>query len=107
MERGVSKERIFAWIDGVAAILLAAFAGWLIYVSNEAAAEAALRYGRNVDSGTLTYAAAALYFAPNALLFGVAAITMARSWPLRWFIQWCAATYLVAPVVAVASGVLR
>ena len=107
MEPSISRERVLAWIDTAAAILLATCAGWLIYISNEAAAEAVRRYGHNVDSGALTYTVAILYFAPNALLFGIAAITMARSWPLRWFAQWGAATCLIAPAVILALAVLR
>jgi hypothetical protein len=71
----------------------------LLWLSNEAAADAVRRYGHNVDSGALEFVAAVLYLAPVALLFSSAAITLWRGWRIRWYAHWFAVAVAVVPLL--------
>jgi len=63
--------------------LLAIASVWLLWLSRARAAEAALRYGRNTDSGVLEFAVGIAYLLPATVLFGVAAVAEGRAWRAR------------------------
>jgi Na+/H+-dicarboxylate symporter len=86
----MKATRVAFWFDTIVAILFAFLFAWFIYVANEAAAEAVRRYGRNVDSGALAWAAAVIYFGPVALLFAIAATALKQGWRIRWIAHWFA-----------------
>lgn len=92
------SARRTAWIDGTVALLYLALFVWAIYTANEAAAEAVRRYGHNVDSGALVFVAAVLYFAPVALLFGLAALCLYRGWRAQWYVHWFAVLCAIGPL---------
>jgi len=88
-------------VDGTMAVLFGALCAWAIYESYAAAQEAIREYGRNVDSGALVGAVGILYLAPVALLFGVAAVSMWRSWRFGWALHWFAVACAGLPLVYV------
>ena len=95
----MTATRTVAWIDiALAFVYTAVFAG-LLHAAQEAAADAVRRYGRNVDSGALEYLAAVIYFAPVALLFGLAALCLWRGWRVRWYVHWIAVAGAVVPLL--------
>lgn len=87
------------WIDVSSAVLFACLFVWAIYTANEAVADALRRYGHNVDSGALVWAAGILYFAPVAFLFGAAALCIRRRWKIMWVAHWLAVTCAVVPIL--------
>jgi hypothetical protein len=99
MEKRRRLEQTLVWLDAFASLIMASGVGWFLYISNEAAADAVRRYGRNVDSGALEYVAAIVYFMPNAIGFAVASVAMGQRWVIRWPAQGVAIFWLVAPVV--------
>ena len=60
------------FLDAIVAVLMAVGAGYLLYVSREAAADAVRMYGHNVDSGAVESIAGGLYCVPNVALFTIA-----------------------------------
>ena len=94
----MTPTRTVAWIDIALAFLYTGLFAWLLDASQEAAADAVRRYGRNVDSGALEYIAAVIYFAPVALLFGSAAVCLWRGWRIRWYVHWIAVAGAVVPL---------
>jgi uncharacterized membrane protein len=95
----MTTSRTVAWIDIVLAFVYAGVFVWLLHASQEAAAGAIRRYGRNMDSGALEYIAAVIYFAPVALLFGSAAICLWRRWRIRWYVHWIAVAGALVPLL--------
>jgi hypothetical protein len=95
----MSASHKVAFLDGGLALICAALCGWLVRVSNEAAAEAIRRYGHNVDSGALEWIAAVVYCAPVALLFSLAAVSLWRGWRIRWYAHWVAVAGAVVPLL--------
>jgi hypothetical protein len=79
----MSASHKVAFVDGGLALICVTLCGWLVRVSNEAAADAVRRYGYNVDSGALEWIAAVVYCAPVALLFSLAAVSLWRGWRIR------------------------
>jgi cell division protein FtsW (lipid II flippase) len=92
----MTGPKVFARIDLVVAICLAALSLLLIYAADRAAADAVRRYGHNVDSGALEWMAAVLYVAPLALLFGFASLALSRRWWIGRFAHWLAVAAVVA-----------
>jgi len=92
------------YLDAIIAVLMVVSLGWLMHASFRAAAEAVRLYGHNVDSGAIEGITAALYCAPNALLFTIAAVAMWRVWPVRWFAQGIAIVWLIGPVMFAVFG---
>ena len=80
----MSASHKIAFVDGGLALMGAALRGWLVRVSNEAAADAVRRYGHNVDSGALEWIAAVVYCFLVALLFSLAAVSLWRGLRIRW-----------------------
>jgi hypothetical protein len=95
----MTAARTAAWIDIALALLYAAVFAWLLHASDEAAADAVRRYGRNVDSGALEFIAAIVYFAPVGVLFTSAAVCLWRGWRIRWYIHWIAVAGAVLPLL--------
>jgi hypothetical protein len=93
------RSRSVVWIDTGVAILSAALFFWSIHAANEAAADAVRRYGYNVDSGALVLAVGVIYFAPVALIFGLAALSLWRDWRVQWFMHWFAVACALGPVL--------
>ena len=94
-----SFERLLMYLDASVALIMVVGAGYLFYLSREAAAEAVRLYGRNVDSGALAAVAVGLYCVPNVALFTLSSFAMWRRWRLRWLAQASAVFWLVGPVV--------
>jgi hypothetical protein len=92
------SARRTAWIDGAVALLYLALFVWAVYTANAAAADAVRRYGYNVDSGAIVFVAAIFYFAPVALLFGLAAVSLSRGWRVQWYVHWLAVLCAVGPL---------
>lgn len=89
--------------NAVVALVMTACVPWFLHLSREAEAEAVRRFGRNIDAGALEEVAAKFYFMPGALLFGLAAILVAKRWPLRWPVQLACMLWLLIPVVIMAK----
>ena len=99
----VSSRSAF-WFDCIVATLLASLSSWSIYAANEAAADAVRMYGYNVDSGALVYALGVFYFAPVAVIFGIAALSFSQDWRIKWYVHWLAVVCAIGPILfAVAS----
>jgi hypothetical protein len=79
----------------VAALAMFAAGIWLVIEANAAAADAAHRYGHNVDSGALEFFVAIVYCVPAALLLAVAALSLWRQWRLRLLAQIAAILWVV------------
>jgi len=94
----MTLTRAVAWIDIALAFLYTVVFAWLLRASYEAAADAVRRYGHNVDSGALESIAAVIYFAPVALLFGLAAACLWQGWRIRWYVHWIAVAGAVVPL---------
>jgi hypothetical protein len=108
MRKHLLSSRTLASIDLAASVLSISAALWLLHLSTVAVEETIQKYGRNIDSGGLEYVIATFYLMPSAALFGVAAVTMWRSWPLRRFAQGIALLWLVLPIMLVLiSAVVR
>ena len=72
------------------AVCLGTLALAFVHISNSAAEDAVQRYGRNVDSGVWEFIIAELYLAPLTLLFGLAALSIARNWRIGPYAHWAA-----------------
>ncbi len=93
----MSASHRVAFVDGGLALICAVLCGWLVHVSNEAAADAVRRYGHNVDSGAMEWIGAVVFCAPVALLFSLAAVSLWRGWRIRWYAHWFAVAVAVIP----------
>jgi hypothetical protein len=99
--------KVRTWhFDALLAALFATASAWMLWVSRVQAASAVRRYGHNVDSGALEYAAVVLFLLPLAILFGAAAIAGAREWRVGRYVHWFAVACAVCPIVygAIAAG---
>ena len=95
----MSNMRIVAWIDAVFSCVFVLLVVLLIYLANQAAADAIRRYGHNVDSGALAYFVAIVYLAPVAVLFAFASCALFLGWVIRWYVHWFAVLCAVAPII--------
>jgi hypothetical protein len=101
--------KVRTWhVDAALCTLFALAGAWMSWVARAAAADAVRRYGHNVDSGVLEYAAAVFFLLPVALLFAAAAIAGARGWRLGRGMHWLAVAAAVAPIAcAIVAAVSR
>ncbi len=91
--------RVRTWhFDTLLCALFATASAWMFWVSREQAAGAVRRYGYNVDSGALEYAAVEVFLLPLAVLFGLAAVAGARDWRLGRYVHWFAVVAAVCPI---------
>jgi hypothetical protein len=95
----MSPSHKVALVDGSIAFIYGTLCAWLMWVSNQEAADAVRRYGHNVDSGALELIAAVVYFVPVALLFSSAAVSLWRGWRIRWYAHWFAVAGAVVPLL--------
>jgi hypothetical protein len=96
----------FWHFDAALCTLFAMACAWMFWSSRAAAADEVRRYGYNVDSGAIEYAAVVVFLLPVALLFGAAAVAGARGWRPGRYLHWLAVAAAVAPIAydAVASA---
>ena len=99
--------KVRTWhFDTLFCALFATLSAWMFWVSRAQAADAVRRYGYNVDSGALEYAAVVVYLLPLTVLFGAAAVLGAREWRPGRYVHWLAVVAAVCPIAygAVASA---
>lgn len=95
-----------AQTDATVAIVLACLYIWALYAADEAAVDAARRYGRNIDSGAALIFVGETYLAPLALLFALSAFLQCRNWRLGKVMHWLAIAGALVPVPVVVSALL-
>lgn len=100
--RALSSEQT----DATVAIVLACLSFWALYAANEAAVDAARRYGHNIDSGAALILVGESYLAPLALLFVFSAFIQWRKWRLGSVVRWLAIAVALVPILVVVSGLL-
>ena len=88
-------------------VLFAAAAAWFMWSSYREAEEAVRLYGRNVDSGAFSFAFAAVYLVPGAVVFALASLWASRQWRLRAAVQWAALLWLGIPLLWVVYEAVR
>jgi hypothetical protein len=84
-----------ALLNVVTSALMASATVWLLFASEQAAAEATREYGQNVDSGAVERVVASIYCAPAAVLFGASAVMFWRRWRFRRLVQAAALVWAV------------
>lgn len=89
------------------AVLFAAAAVWFVWSSYREAEEAVRLYGRNVDSGVMSFAFTVVYLVPGAMAFALASLWTHRQWQFRAGVQNVALLWLVIPMLWVAYDVMR
>jgi hypothetical protein len=85
-----------ACIDALLGIVKTAAALWFMYKVHESVM--GLR-GYGPGNEVMEWITVALYFAPNAVLYAIAWLSMWRRWSLRWLAQVLAAFSAAAPVI--------
>jgi hypothetical protein len=91
------QNKVLAYFNGAIAIIALAGVVWFRHAGHVSAAQAAIEYGHNVDSGAIEGLVASVYFAPLVVLFLIASIAMWRGIRERWWAQGIALVWLIVP----------
>jgi hypothetical protein len=99
-------ERTLAFINALVAVIMAAGTPlWPMYVAHRAHEEAIRQYGQDVDFGGMMGLAASLaaliFFAPSAVLWVAASLSMRRRSASRGLLQALAILSLIVPAILV------
>jgi hypothetical protein len=95
-----------AWVDAFSSALFAALVPLSYREAGLAAAEAVHLYGHNVDSGAYLIVIAIVFFAPAAVLFGLASVALFRRRRHSQVLHWSAWLWLAFPFIWVAVNML-